>query len=217
MNGPENDPTGAATPRELQPGRCGARKRDGNPCRIRPMRGTNRCRLHGGASPQAQRKARERIRDAADHAAAALIGFMNNAEVPWPTRLAAARDLLDRADVTGRTIVELEVKPWQVLLQGIDSTPPGGTPEIAPLAVAEIEAHNAAERDDGIVDAELVEHDEDEPMPDNVRPLPARAGTSGPAPLQSHAERYGDHPAAKGDRKRPRVAGHRQRGPRDGR
>jgi len=146
----EGDPTEVLT----SPRRCGAkRRRDGEPCRKWPLEGTNRCRLHGGASPQAQRKARERIRDAADHAAAALIGFMNNADVPWPTRLAAARDLLDRADVTGRTVVEVEMKPWEILLSGISSERPSGrAPEIdAAAAQAEIDGYNAAESDGEIV------------------------------------------------------------------
>lgn len=199
----EGDPTEEVT----SPRRCGAkRRRDGEPCRKWPLEGTNRCRLHGGASPQAQRKARERIRDAADHAAAALIGFMNNADVPWPTRLAAARDLLDRADVTGKTVVEVAVQPWQALLDRIDSTRPGGAPELDPTTAAELDRYNREETDDdGIVEAELVE------APDNVTAL-----RLAPAPLQTHAERYGD-PA---DRKRPgsgpRVAGSRKRGPRDG-
>ncbi len=228
MNETERDPTDGATARN-QPieGRCGAAKRDGDPCRKQPMRGTNRCRLHGGASPQAQRRARERIRDAADHAAAALIGFMENADVPWPTRLAAARDLLDRADVTGKTVVEVEMRPWEILLSGISSERPSGrAPEIDAAAQAEIDGYNREETERGgeIVDAELVE---DEPpiaqddnaldLPDNVTLLRATVGPNGtppPPPLQTHEERYGDPDLSPG-RKRPR--GKRRPGPRDGR
>lgn len=217
----EGDPKRSSTPSgEPIPGRCNAKKRNGKPCPVYPMRGTNRCRMHGGASPQAQRKARERIRDAADHAAAALIGFMNNADVPWPTRLAAARDLLDRADVTGRTVVEVEVKPWQVLLEGISSERPSGrAPEIDAAAQAEIDGYNASERDDDtIVDAELVEESSSNALdlPDNVTLLRGSVGPYGPPPppLQTHEERYGD-PAPAPGRNRPRGKG--KRGPRDGR
>lgn len=33
---------------------CGAQRRDGSPCTNPPMRGGERCRMHGGASPQAK-------------------------------------------------------------------------------------------------------------------------------------------------------------------
>jgi hypothetical protein len=37
---------------------CGARTRAGTPCQRRPIRGRNRCRLHGGLSPGAPRGSR---------------------------------------------------------------------------------------------------------------------------------------------------------------
>jgi hypothetical protein len=41
--------------------RCGAYSRTtGRPCRNPPMRYSTRCRMHGGASPQAKRKAAQR-------------------------------------------------------------------------------------------------------------------------------------------------------------
>lgn len=39
---------------------CGARTRQGGTCRKPPMDGTTRCKLHGGASPNAQRLAVQR-------------------------------------------------------------------------------------------------------------------------------------------------------------
>lgn len=44
---------------------CGARTRNGGTCRRPPVPGGTRCRLHGGASPQAQAKAQERLAVAA--------------------------------------------------------------------------------------------------------------------------------------------------------
>ena len=38
-----------------QASRCGARTRAGTSCRRAPVRGRNRCRLHGGLSPGAPR------------------------------------------------------------------------------------------------------------------------------------------------------------------
>lgn len=39
---------------------CGARRRDGDPCTNPPMNGGERCRMHGGASPQAKAAAERR-------------------------------------------------------------------------------------------------------------------------------------------------------------
>ena len=39
---------------------CGAKKKNGQPCGASPARGHVRCRRHGGATPQAKNKARER-------------------------------------------------------------------------------------------------------------------------------------------------------------
>ncbi len=47
--------------------RCGARRRDGQPCRKPRMRGSTRCRLHGGAkgsgAPRGERNGRYRTGD----------------------------------------------------------------------------------------------------------------------------------------------------------
>ena len=72
----ESYPMNVLTPDEILPAlvdRCGAKKKDGTPCQKWPMLGTNRCRLHGGASPQAQEKAAERIALARDLALETLI------------------------------------------------------------------------------------------------------------------------------------------------
>lgn len=53
------DPTDDAHPMRRR--YCGAKTRAGGTCRRAPMDGTTRCRLHGGASPQAQRKAAENL------------------------------------------------------------------------------------------------------------------------------------------------------------
>ena len=43
---------------------CGARRRDGGPCRQPPIRGAATCRLHGGSAPQVRRRAAERVVEA---------------------------------------------------------------------------------------------------------------------------------------------------------
>lgn len=100
--------------------RCKAKsKRSGNQCRAYAIAGGTVCRIHGGAAPQTRAAAKARILAAADSAAAKLIEFMNSPDVPYPVRLAAARDLLDRADLTGKTTVEVSLAPWQEVLQGL--------------------------------------------------------------------------------------------------
>lgn len=91
----------------------------GKPCKNPPMHGGNVCRMHGGSAQHVRRRAAERIALASDPAAAHLIKWMQDDAVPYPVRLAAAKDLLDRADVRGKTTVELEVPAWQQLLDGI--------------------------------------------------------------------------------------------------
>jgi hypothetical protein len=114
----------------LEPARCGAKKRDGEACRRFPLRGTNRCRLHGGASPQAQAKARERILGAADLAAQRLIEFMNDKRVPWPVRLSAARDLLDRAGLGAKNELTVELPQWQAVIDRIVVDAPNDLPAL---------------------------------------------------------------------------------------
>lgn len=43
---------------------CGARTRSGAPCKTPVVRGSTRCRMHGGSSPQAREKAKRRLIEA---------------------------------------------------------------------------------------------------------------------------------------------------------
>lgn len=43
---------------------CGARCRDGSPCRQPAIRGSNRCRVHGGSIPQVRAAALQRVAEA---------------------------------------------------------------------------------------------------------------------------------------------------------
>ena len=113
------------------------------------MRGGNVCRMHGGGAPQVRRRAQERILAAADTAAARLIEFMNDRRVPWPVRLTAARDLLDRAGLNAKTTVEVEVPVWargldELVVDGIVSEQPSTGVQDAPELPAP--AHVAADR-----------------------------------------------------------------------
>lgn len=88
--------------------RCSASsKQTGKQCGARPIPGGTVCRWHGGAAPQVQKAARQRILEAADLAAATLIGLMQDDTVPHAVRVTAARDLLDRAGEGAKQQIEV--------------------------------------------------------------------------------------------------------------
>ncbi len=77
---------------------CTARRTDGKPCKASAIKGATVCRVHGGSAPQVRAAAQRRLLEAADPAAAELVRLALNAESAR-VRLAAVRDLLDRAGV----------------------------------------------------------------------------------------------------------------------
>jgi hypothetical protein len=96
---------------------CSAHNRQGKRCGNAAMRGQRVCRYHGGMAPQSLEAARRRLRDLVDPAISAIATLIRdrNANI----RLAASRDVLDRAglkasdrveiDQQGRTIIEIEL------------------------------------------------------------------------------------------------------------
>lgn len=56
-------------------------KATGNRCQRAPIAGATVCRVHGGAAPQVQRKAAERIAAARDSALDALTGLIASGQV----------------------------------------------------------------------------------------------------------------------------------------
>jgi hypothetical protein len=100
--------------------RCTARRSDGSgeQCRNASLRGQRVCRYHGGAARQSKAAARRRIDEHADPLVRAMIEIAQADDVSPATRVAAIKDLLDRADITGKTSIEVEhtVKPWEQIL-----------------------------------------------------------------------------------------------------
>lgn len=131
---------------------CTARRRNGEKCLNYAIRGARVCRLHGGAAPQVKAAAQIRLLMAADKAAAELVTMMLDKSAPHAVRLAAARDLLDRAGLSARSGVDVEiaVKADSVLERN--------------LAAVIIDV---GDEDDNVVDAEVVEP---EPEPRTLRP-----------------------------------------------
>ena len=59
---------------------CGAKKRNGQPCRLPAMKHTTRCRIHGGASPLARHKVQEILASAAMPAVTFLLRVLEDWE-----------------------------------------------------------------------------------------------------------------------------------------
>lgn len=101
---PVNDP-----PRVDEQGRllCHATTRDGEPCKSPCVTGMKVCRMHGGSSPQAKRKARLRLAELVDPAIATLARIMVDQTAKESDRIRAADSVLDRAGWGRSTSVEV--------------------------------------------------------------------------------------------------------------
>ena len=96
--------------------RCTAHKKDGNRCKKAAILGGTVCGTHGGGAPQVRNKARQRIMDAADPAAARMVELM--ASLDERISLAASRDLLDRAGHKAPT--EISILSDEALLAALE-------------------------------------------------------------------------------------------------
>lgn len=101
--------------------RCTARTTGGAPCRKYPIRGATVCRVHGGAAPQVKAKARQRLEAAADRMARELLTMAVDENVSDAVKLAAIRDARDRAGLSARTAVSMEVgsRPFEQIFDDI--------------------------------------------------------------------------------------------------
>ncbi len=140
--------------------RCVAVRKNGERCLKPANRGMTVCRTHGGAAPQVQRKAKQRLELAADRMARELLGMATGAESE-AVKLNAIRDALDRAGLGAKTEVSVELKPYERLM--------GDLSGVASISRAEHRAMNGRPfvEPAGLappIDAEVVEPaDEDGP------------------------------------------------------
>ena len=78
--------------------RCSAKsKRTGTPCTMPAIAGGRVCRMHGGAAPQVQASARERLMALQPKAIRTLDALLDAVDFPT-VQLGAAKDVMDRTE-----------------------------------------------------------------------------------------------------------------------
>lgn len=170
----------------LSPGvQCSARSvTTGQRCKRWAIRGGTVCPKHGGSAPQVVAAAKKRLQAMADAAAGRLGHFAFDDGVAENTALAATNSILDRAGLSPKQAVEVEIglKPWEQVLQGVagvarvsqaDSRRARGLPVDDETPMPALEPVTA----DTVIDAEVVDENPDAP---SAYPTPAPSGTHKP-------------------------------------
>jgi hypothetical protein len=105
---------------------CTARKQNGEPCRARPARGANVCRVHGGSAPQVKAAAKRRLAQAADVLVQRLLAFALDGDTTDNVALQAIIAALDRAGLSVKQAIEIGVDPapWEEVLANLAGIAP---------------------------------------------------------------------------------------------
>jgi hypothetical protein len=130
------------------------------------MKGTTVCRKHGGTAPQTQKKARERLLEMVDPAIVQLHRILEKDTTTDADKLRAITMVLDRTGYGREAKLEVEVRPYEKLMEGIVIRDQGEL-DAAP-----------AEPDPNVIDAEVV--DDSEPAAQASRVASQQANRSVP-------------------------------------
>lgn len=118
-------------------------KRTGERCGNRAMVAQRVCRMHGGATRQAKAKAARIVAEAQNEAAGLLVEFMADPDVAVDLRTKIAQDLLNRAGVSEKTILQIGVEQ------------PKSFEDWVGEAIIDVEVAD----DPNVIDAEVIEDD----------------------------------------------------------
>jgi hypothetical protein len=162
--------------------RCRAKARwgkfKGQQCRMWAIRGGPVCRKHGGSLPNVKRAAAAKLAMAANPAIEKLIHIaLVKRGVDDRDRIRAICAILDRAGITGKTEITIEVKPWQDMLRRIGG---GGIVEEGTGEVELEEGKDYSVDYDGIEEDEYGDSEEGEEQrwEDDVTPISAARSAS---------------------------------------
>jgi hypothetical protein len=148
----------AAAKRETQARRCKAHRKNGDRCKRLSLVGQRVCSHHGGKAKQSLLAARQRLMENADPAVKQLAEIAYDDKQSAEIRLKATLALIDRAGLTPKTALEIEIgppKPYETIFESIEME--GGS-----RAAFRGEPQRALDASDAdlIVDAEIEDDDD---------------------------------------------------------
>ncbi|WP_426241856.1 hypothetical protein [Nocardioides sp. LHG3406-4] len=124
---------GARTEQPAKPGmpgsvndsrRCSATAhRTGERCKAPAIKGSQVCRVHGGAAPQVKRSAKERLLELLDPALASLHKVLTDPDADDSTKVRAALGILDRTGHGPGQKIDIGVSKWDELMEGMKAVP----------------------------------------------------------------------------------------------
>jgi len=158
------------------------------------MDGQSVCGTHGGRAPQAKRKARQRLEEAADRMARELLKIATDANAPEAVRVNAIKDALDRAGVQARTAVDVSVtaRAYEQIFEGTGvetgsradyrrSIGIEDQPELIPSDARAALAASDGIDDNGALDVEIIDDERGSAFDSAVQPSPFGPSTPGSA------------------------------------
>lgn len=171
---------------EGRPNQCVGHKKNGERCRRAAIAGGTVCRVHGGAAPAVKAAARVRLEMAADRMAANLLGIAVDDEVADGVRLAATNSALDRAGLSAKTAVEVEVGPSKGFEQILGAIMTGGSrAESRSRRGESADAYENPEDDwtaSEVLDAQIVDSEYDPPATPRPAAIDAPRAVEPPTP-----------------------------------
>lgn len=166
--------------------RCVAHKKSGERCRRLAIKGATVCRVHGGASGHVKRAARARLENAADRMAKNLLKLAVDDDVADGVRLAATNSALDRAGLSAKTAVEVEVGPSKGFEQILGAIMTGGSrAESRSRRGESADAYENPEDDwtaSEVLDAQIVDSEYDPPLTPRPAAIDAPRAVEPPTP-----------------------------------